>query len=139
MRRSSFRWPRLRGQEVVKAVIIRSKDLFAHLARVNSQPKLYMVLSFSTSAHRSLFNISFFQTKSWRIQLTLILNTKGVSTVVYIVNTNTVIMSCVCHFTNLEVVWSETKQTGLIDSLLHNYYVPPIIFGAYCHIDVASF
>jgi hypothetical protein len=28
-----------------------------------------------------------------------------------------------------EVVWPETKQSGLIDSLLHNYYVPPIIFG----------
>lgn len=29
----------------------------------------------------------------------------------------------------LGVVWNETKQTGLIDSMLGNYFIPPIIFG----------
>jgi len=28
-----------------------------------------------------------------------------------------------------DVVWSEAKQSGLIDSMLRNYYIPPIIFG----------
>ncbi|KAI0791282.1 hypothetical protein C8Q75DRAFT_805632 [Abortiporus biennis] len=28
-----------------------------------------------------------------------------------------------------EVVWPESKQVGLIDSLLRNYYIPPIIFA----------
>ncbi|GBE85557.1 hypothetical protein SCP_0800740 [Sparassis crispa] len=28
-----------------------------------------------------------------------------------------------------EVVWSESKQVGLIDSILRNYYIPPIIFA----------
>ncbi|EKM51372.1 uncharacterized protein PHACADRAFT_213209 [Phanerochaete carnosa HHB-10118-sp] len=28
-----------------------------------------------------------------------------------------------------DVVWPEGKQMGLIDSLMRNYYVPPIIFG----------
>jgi hypothetical protein len=28
-----------------------------------------------------------------------------------------------------DVVWPETKQIGLIDSLFRNYYVPPIIFA----------
>jgi uncharacterized protein with ParB-like and HNH nuclease domain len=27
-----------------------------------------------------------------------------------------------------DVVWTETKQMGLIDSILHNFYIPPIIF-----------
>ncbi|KAF7791991.1 hypothetical protein EIP86_003018 [Pleurotus ostreatoroseus] len=27
-----------------------------------------------------------------------------------------------------DIVWPETKQVGLIDSLLRNYYIPPIIF-----------
>lgn len=27
-----------------------------------------------------------------------------------------------------DVVWPETKQTGLIDSVFHNFYIPPIIF-----------
>jgi len=27
-----------------------------------------------------------------------------------------------------DVVWTETKQTGLIDSVFHNFYIPPIIF-----------
>lgn len=29
----------------------------------------------------------------------------------------------------LDIVWNEEKQTWLIDSLFHNYYIPPIIFG----------
>ncbi|KAG2113577.1 uncharacterized protein F5147DRAFT_571425 [Suillus discolor] len=28
-----------------------------------------------------------------------------------------------------DVVWPEPKQSGLIDSMLRNYYMPPIIFG----------
>ncbi|KAF9466760.1 hypothetical protein BDZ94DRAFT_1250713 [Collybia nuda] len=28
-----------------------------------------------------------------------------------------------------DVVWSPAKQTALIDSLIHNYYMPPIIFS----------
>jgi hypothetical protein len=28
-------------------------------------------------------------------------------------------------------VWSEQKQSGIIDSILRNYYIPPVIFGAY--------
>lgn len=28
-----------------------------------------------------------------------------------------------------DVVWPEVKQSGLIDSVLRNYYIPPIIFG----------
>lgn len=30
---------------------------------------------------------------------------------------------------SLDIVWSDEKQTGLIDSILRNYYMPPIIFG----------
>jgi len=29
------------------------------------------------------------------------------------------------------IVWSDTKQSNLIDSLFHNYYIPPIIFGGW--------
>ena len=29
----------------------------------------------------------------------------------------------------IDVVWSEQKQIGLIDSVFRNYYIPPIIFG----------
>lgn len=28
-----------------------------------------------------------------------------------------------------DVVWPELKQSGLIDSVLRNYYIPPVIFG----------
>jgi len=28
-----------------------------------------------------------------------------------------------------DVVWSEIKQIGLIDSIFRNFYIPPIIFG----------
>ncbi|KAI0357156.1 hypothetical protein OH77DRAFT_1519592 [Trametes cingulata] len=28
-----------------------------------------------------------------------------------------------------DVVWTETKQVGLIDSLLRNFYIPPVIFA----------
>ncbi|KAI0631722.1 hypothetical protein C8Q77DRAFT_1219104 [Trametes polyzona] len=34
-----------------------------------------------------------------------------------------------------DVVWSETKQVGLIDSLLRNFYIPPIIFAVKRHDD----
>jgi len=44
-------------------------------------------------------------------------------------------VSCCCklarELTHLltDVVWNEEKQIGLIDSILRNYYMPPIIFG----------
>lgn len=28
-----------------------------------------------------------------------------------------------------DVVWPESKQVGLIDSILRNFYIPPVIFG----------
>ncbi|KAJ6587234.1 hypothetical protein B0H10DRAFT_827346 [Mycena sp. CBHHK59/15] len=28
-----------------------------------------------------------------------------------------------------EVVWSESKQIGIIDSIFRNFYIPPVIFG----------
>lgn len=31
--------------------------------------------------------------------------------------------------TRTDVVWAESKQIGLIDSVIRNYYVPPLIFG----------
>ena len=30
----------------------------------------------------------------------------------------------------IDVVWPDSKQSGLIDSILRNYYIPPVIFGA---------
>jgi hypothetical protein len=30
----------------------------------------------------------------------------------------------------IDVVWSEIKQIGLIDSIFRNFYIPPIIFGS---------
>jgi hypothetical protein len=33
------------------------------------------------------------------------------------------------HPHRIDIVWSEQKQIGLIDSLFRNYYIPPIIFG----------
>ena len=30
---------------------------------------------------------------------------------------------------HLDVVWPETKQIGLIDSIFRNFYVPPIVFA----------
>ena len=36
---------------------------------------------------------------------------------------------CPFHPTLVDVVWSEQKQIGLIDSVFRNYYIPPIIFG----------
>lgn len=29
----------------------------------------------------------------------------------------------------LDIVWTENKQMKLVDSLYHNYYVPPIVFA----------
>lgn len=34
-----------------------------------------------------------------------------------------------------DVVWTETKQSGLIDSILRHYYIPPIIFAVVSHDD----
>ncbi|KAL4071943.1 hypothetical protein J3A83DRAFT_4093033 [Scleroderma citrinum] len=34
-----------------------------------------------------------------------------------------------------DVVWSDEKQTGLIDSILRNYYMPPIIFAVCAQED----
>ena len=31
--------------------------------------------------------------------------------------------------TRIDVVWPESKQIGLIDSVIRNYYIPPLIFG----------
>ena len=28
-----------------------------------------------------------------------------------------------------DVVWSDLRQEALIDSLFHNYYIPPILFA----------
>jgi hypothetical protein len=28
-----------------------------------------------------------------------------------------------------DVVWPETKQIGVIDSIFRNFYIPPVIFG----------
>lgn len=33
------------------------------------------------------------------------------------------------HLQLLEVVWHDDKQIGLIDSILRNFYIPPVIFG----------
>lgn len=35
---------------------------------------------------------------------------------------------------NIDVVWPEPKQSGLIDSILRHYYMPPVIFGTYTWI-----
>ena len=40
-----------------------------------------------------------------------------------------VIPTIVSDHKSIDVVWSEAKQVGLIDSLLRNYYIPPVIFG----------
>jgi hypothetical protein len=47
-----------------------------------------------------------------------------------------VVLAFVLHLDNvhspfilLGIVWSETKQMNLIDSIFHNFYVPPIVFG----------
>lgn len=29
----------------------------------------------------------------------------------------------------VDVVWPETKQIGIIDSVFRNFYIPPVIFG----------
>ncbi|KAG2073790.1 hypothetical protein BDR04DRAFT_1094371 [Suillus decipiens] len=34
-----------------------------------------------------------------------------------------------------DVVWSESKQVGLIDSILRNFYIPPVIFVSHQHTD----
>ncbi|KAI0776980.1 hypothetical protein BD413DRAFT_444302, partial [Trametes elegans] len=34
-----------------------------------------------------------------------------------------------------DVVWTETKQVGLIDSLFRNFYIPPVIFAVKTHDD----
>lgn len=44
-------------------------------------------------------------------------------------------------FLSLDVVWPDTKQSGLIDSILRNYYIPPVIFGVFHlpRIDVIEY
>jgi hypothetical protein len=37
--------------------------------------------------------------------------------------------------TRTDVVWSRNKMERLIDSLMHNFYIPPIIFGALVVVD----
>ncbi|KAF8970915.1 hypothetical protein BDZ97DRAFT_1789327 [Flammula alnicola] len=34
-----------------------------------------------------------------------------------------------------DVVWSETKQIGIIDSVFRNFYIPPVIFAVNVHDD----
>ncbi|RDX50781.1 hypothetical protein OH76DRAFT_1380310 [Lentinus brumalis] len=34
-----------------------------------------------------------------------------------------------------DIVWSEAKQSGLIDSILRNYYIPPVLFAVTAHDD----
>ncbi|EEB87838.1 hypothetical protein MPER_14649, partial [Moniliophthora perniciosa FA553] len=34
-----------------------------------------------------------------------------------------------------DVVWTKEKQSQLIDSILRNYYIPPIIFAVTTHDD----
>lgn len=34
-----------------------------------------------------------------------------------------------------DVVWPESKQVGLIDSILRNFYIPPVIFVSHQHTD----
>ncbi|KAI0808252.1 hypothetical protein C8Q74DRAFT_1188435, partial [Fomes fomentarius] len=34
-----------------------------------------------------------------------------------------------------DIVWPESKQSGMIDSLLRNYYIPPVIFSVTTHDD----
>lgn len=34
-----------------------------------------------------------------------------------------------------DVVWPESKQVGLIDSILRNFYIPPVIFVSHQHPD----
>ncbi|KAM5541581.1 hypothetical protein V8D89_004771 [Ganoderma adspersum] len=34
-----------------------------------------------------------------------------------------------------DIVWSETKQSGLIDSILRNFYMPPVIFAVTTNDD----
>jgi hypothetical protein len=33
------------------------------------------------------------------------------------------------------IVWTQPKQQALIDSLRHNFYIPPLVFGAYTLIS----
>ena len=42
---------------------------------------------------------------------------------------NLVCCSVVDSAAPLAVVWSSTKQMAIIDSLFHNYYVPPVVFA----------
>ncbi|KAF6752450.1 hypothetical protein DFP72DRAFT_1070396 [Ephemerocybe angulata] len=37
-----------------------------------------------------------------------------------------------------DVVWQDTKQIGLIDSIYRNFYVPPVIFATQTHEDGAE-
>ena len=38
---------------------------------------------------------------------------------------------CAHMYAFSDIVWPESKQSGLIDSILRNYYIPPVIFCEY--------
>jgi len=38
----------------------------------------------------------------------------------------------------LDVVWPDKKQTGLIDSLFRNFYIPPVVFAMFEDADGES-
>lgn len=35
----------------------------------------------------------------------------------------------------IDVVWPETKQIGIIDSVFRNFYIPPVIFAVNTYED----
>lgn len=88
---------------------------------------------FSTKCRRSIVYLEL-QTKSSRTQSILTLNTNGVS------GDLPLYAPLVRADCTTEVVWPEHKMSGIIDSILRNYYVPPVIFGS-CqpafHVDVS--
>jgi hypothetical protein len=40
--------------------------------------------------------------------------------------------------TRTDVVWPDSKQVGLIDSLFRNFYVPPVVFAVTTDEDGAT-
>lgn len=41
------------------------------------------------------------------------------------------ILKCSNSLKFLDVVWPESKQIGLIDSIFRNFYIPPIVFAVH--------
>lgn len=39
------------------------------------------------------------------------------------------------HISFIDVVWSEAKQIGIIDSVFRNFYIPPVIFAVNAQED----